>query len=60
MVDAIGAMESALDELERPLHRGELVAAELRRATRFLDQLVGRIDVESLLDEIFASFCIGK
>jgi tRNA modification GTPase len=36
------------------------VAAELRMAVRSLDQLVGRIDVESLLGEIFASFCIGK
>jgi len=60
MVHAIGAMESALDELERPETRGELVALELRRGLRFLDQLVGRIDVENLLDEIFASFCIGK
>ena len=25
-----------------------------------LEFLVGRIDVESLLDEIFASFCLGK
>jgi tRNA modification GTPase len=60
MVHAIGAMELALDELERSFYRGELVAAELRRALLFLDQLVGRIDVENLLDEIFASFCIGK
>ena len=60
MVQAIGAMESALDELEGVVPRGELVAAELRRGLRFLDQLVGRIDVENLLDEIFASFCIGK
>ncbi len=40
--------------------RSELVAAELWVAMRALDQLVGRIDVENLLDEIFASFCIGK
>jgi len=53
-------MESALDELEKPFNRGELVATELREALLFLDQLVGRIDVENLLDEIFASFCIGK
>jgi len=60
MVHAIGAMESALNELEGRSHRAELVAAELRRGLRYLDQLVGRIDVETLLDEIFASFCIGK
>lgn len=38
----------------------ELVAADLRRATRALAGIVGIVDVESLLDEIFSSFCIGK
>ena len=38
----------------------ELVALDLRRAARALDMLVGRVDIEDLLDEIFASFCIGK
>ncbi|MWB76937.1 tRNA uridine-5-carboxymethylaminomethyl(34) synthesis GTPase MnmE [Pseudooceanicola sp. 216_PA32_1] len=38
----------------------DLCAEELRTAIRALDSLVGRVDVESLLDEIFSSFCIGK
>ncbi|QGY00146.1 tRNA uridine-5-carboxymethylaminomethyl(34) synthesis GTPase MnmE [Roseovarius faecimaris] len=38
----------------------DLAAEELRTAIRALDSLVGRIDVENLLDEIFASFCLGK
>lgn len=38
----------------------EMVAADLRAAIRALDALVGRVDVEDILDEIFASFCIGK
>ncbi len=38
----------------------DLVAEELRSAVRALDSLVGRVDVEALLDEIFSSFCIGK
>jgi tRNA modification GTPase len=57
---AIGAIETALDELTHINGRSELVAAEIRVAAKSLDQLVGRIDVENLLDEIFASFCIGK
>jgi tRNA modification GTPase len=57
---AIVAMESAIDELGRSGWRGELVADELSVAVRSLDQLVGRVDVENLLDEIFSSFCIGK
>ena len=38
----------------------DLVAEDLRRAAHALERLVGRIDVENLLDEIFASFCLGK
>ena len=38
----------------------DLIADELRTAIRAVDSIVGRVDVEDLLDEIFASFCIGK
>lgn len=38
----------------------DLVAEELHTAIRALDSLVGRVDIESVLDEIFASFCLGK
>ena len=38
----------------------ELAAEELRAALRALDFLVGRVDVEAVLDVIFASFCLGK
>ncbi len=38
----------------------EIAAEELRSAIRALDSIVGRVDVENLLDEIFSSFCIGK
>lgn len=38
----------------------DLAAEEVRGAIRGLDALIGRVDVESLLDEIFASFCLGK
>jgi len=57
---AIGAMESAMVEVERGAERAELAAAELRIAIRAMESLVGRLDVEDLLDEIFSSFCIGK
>lgn len=57
ILTAIGAMESARIELDVGV---ELGAESLRRAIRALDSLVGRIDVENLLDEIFTSFCIGK
>jgi tRNA modification GTPase len=38
----------------------ELVAEDVRLAARALGRLTGRIDVEDVLGEIFASFCIGK
>ncbi|MEP0317001.1 tRNA uridine-5-carboxymethylaminomethyl(34) synthesis GTPase MnmE [Hyphomonas sp.] len=38
----------------------DLAAEDLRLAVRALDSLVGRVDVEDVLGEIFSSFCIGK
>ncbi|MBU2051250.1 MAG: tRNA uridine-5-carboxymethylaminomethyl(34) synthesis GTPase MnmE, partial [Gammaproteobacteria bacterium] len=38
----------------------DLIAEDIRSATRAVDMIVGRVDVEDLLDEIFRSFCIGK
>ncbi|MGN6311546.1 MAG: tRNA uridine-5-carboxymethylaminomethyl(34) synthesis GTPase MnmE [Xanthobacteraceae bacterium] len=38
----------------------ELVAEELRAASFALGRLLGRVDVEDLLDVIFRDFCIGK
>lgn len=57
---AIGALESARIEVLNGPDRAELAAEEMRTAIRALDSLVGRVDVENILDEIFASFCLGK
>jgi tRNA modification GTPase len=38
----------------------ELLAERLREAGHHLGRVTGRIDVEDLLDRIFADFCIGK
>lgn len=38
----------------------EFVALELREALQALGEVVGAVDVEEVLDVIFASFCIGK
>jgi tRNA modification GTPase len=40
--------------------REDIIAEELRLATRALGQLVGHVDVEDILDVIFRDFCIGK
>jgi tRNA modification GTPase len=38
----------------------ELRAEDLRQAATSLGRLTGRVDVEDILDRIFADFCIGK
>lgn len=38
----------------------EILAQKLRDAVGALDSLIGRVDVEAVLGEIFAQFCIGK
>lgn len=57
--DALASLESARDGLHAG-REAEIIAEDLRRAVRALDSLIGRVDVEDLLDEIFSSFCIGK
>lgn len=55
---------SALEDAQKLLSGGEesadLSAEDIRTAIRALDSLVGRVDIENVLDEIFSSFCIGK
>jgi tRNA modification GTPase len=38
----------------------ELAAEDLRSAIHSLGRLLGRVDVEDILDVIFREFCIGK
>jgi tRNA modification GTPase len=38
----------------------EFVAEDLRAAADYLGRLLGRVDVEDILDKIFRDFCIGK
>jgi tRNA modification GTPase len=40
--------------------REEVVAEELRLAARAVGKLVGKVDIENVLDVIFRDFCIGK
>jgi tRNA modification GTPase len=37
-----------------------LVSHHVREATRHLGELIGTIDIDAVLDRVFASFCIGK
>lgn len=60
ILKALDVLEYARIEVLNGPDRAELAAEELRTAIRALDSLVGRVDVENILDEIFASFCLGK
>ncbi len=57
-----GAVEidDALVKLRNKDGLPEITAEHIWRAVRAVDSLVGRVDVEDVLDEIFSSFCIGK
>ena len=56
----VDGLNVAIDALGNPFGMSDLIAEDLRTAIRAVDSLVGRVDVEHVLDEIFLSFCIGK
>jgi tRNA modification GTPase len=58
-------LRAAKEALDRALNsdlagKDDLIAEELRLAARALGRLIGRVDVEDILDAIFRDFCIGK
>jgi len=53
-------LAKAYSELGRENCRDEIVAEDLRQAIRALETITGTIDIEQVLGEIFANFCIGK
>ena len=55
--EAVEALTRAVDVSGRS---EEIVAEELRRAVHSLGKLLGRVDVDDILDKIFLEFCIGK
>jgi len=57
---AILLLESARDVVLSGPERAEFASEDLHQAIRSLDSLIGKVDVEHVLDEIFASFCLGK
>lgn len=56
----------AKNNLENAIHLldkrccDDCLAAELKEALKALEQIVGRVDYEQVLDQIFSKFCIGK
>ena len=56
------ALQRCLAALDRAAaaDQTELVAEDVRLATRELGRITGRVDVEDILDVVFSEFCIGK
>jgi tRNA modification GTPase len=59
LAEARTSLEAALEKIESkgPV---ELLASDLRAALRALGEISGKVDNERMLDQLFASFCIGK
>ena len=56
------SLEDAAQAIERAIQAGEpeLMAEDLRSGLHALHRLTGRFDMETVLDTLFAGFCIGK
>lgn len=57
VTDAAAALERVVNARHE---QAELLAEDIRIAVRALERLVGRVDVEDVLDQLFSGFCIGK
>ena len=58
-------LSNCLNEIDNFLKKDqknniEMAAEDLRLATRYLGEIVGKVDVEEILGSIFKDFCIGK
>jgi tRNA modification GTPase len=53
------ALDAALKQFCGP-RDPVLVAHYVREATAALDELIGGVDIEEVLDRVFAGFCVGK
>lgn len=61
--DALARAQAALQRAKDQLAQAEateLVASELREALGAFGEIAGKIDNERMLDQLFATFCIGK
>ena len=56
---SIKSLNGAIAEIEGA-GRHEIAVEELRQATRDLEFLLGEVDIEHVLDDLFSSLCIGK
>ena len=60
LIQGRDALSHSLTLSSRGPESYDLASEELRSAIFTLERLVGRVDVEDVLDRVFSSFCIGK
>ncbi|WP_159805828.1 tRNA uridine-5-carboxymethylaminomethyl(34) synthesis GTPase MnmE [Litoreibacter roseus] len=60
LTDAAVSLRQCIILLNSESQIVELVFEELRSALHALECMIGRVDVEAVLDEVFAGFCLGK
>jgi tRNA modification GTPase len=59
LAEARACLSSALQKIDEA-GPAELVASDLRGALAAFGEISGKVDNERMLDQLFASFCIGK
>ena len=59
LLKAQAALDAAIQEMNIGAS-AEFISLELRSAMDAVGDVVGRLDTEDLLGEIFSTFCIGK
>lgn len=60
LINGVSALDAAETHVRNGAEWSDFAAEEMRQALRSLDSLIGRVDVENILDVIFSSFCLGK
>ncbi|MCI5113111.1 MAG: tRNA uridine-5-carboxymethylaminomethyl(34) synthesis GTPase MnmE [Marivita sp.] len=60
LLEGRDALRKAIDLVHLGPEQYDIASEELRSAIFTLERLVGRVDVEDVLDMVFSSFCIGK
>jgi tRNA modification GTPase len=57
---AVACLERFLERVDEGAYADDLAAEELRKANTEIARIMGKVDVEQVLDVLFRDFCVGK
>lgn len=60
LMRALEALQDARDLMDADGDQSELIAESVWTGVRALESILGKVDIEAVLDDIFARFCLGK